>query len=84
MNCDTGHLVRNLEMVDVLERSKYQRLTDEYIPAAGKKLNGADEAMVSLTSGGKLSQFAGETRKERRKNKSLFTRSQKLERRRSI
>lgn len=77
MNCDTGHLVRDLEMVDALERAKYQQLPDEYIPAAEKKLNGADEAMVSRTSGGKLSRFAGKTRKERRKNKALYERQQK-------
>ena len=77
MNCDTGHLVRHIEMVDALERAQYERVPDRLVAAAEKKLNGANEAMVSLTSGGKLSQFAGETRKERRLNRKLYLRQQK-------
>jgi len=77
MNCDNGHLVSRLGMIDTSERSRYVMLPDHLVVSAKKKLNGADEATVSLTSGGKLSRFAGETRKERRKNQSLYNRQQK-------
>ncbi len=47
--------------------SNYEPVPEELNVAAQKKLAGKDEAMVSLTSGGKLSKWAAKTRKEKRK-----------------
>jgi len=69
MNTDTGHLVdMNFDEMKRL----YEKNTDyEPVPknlrhAAGRKLNGKKEAMVSLTSGGKLSRWAASKRKKKR------------------
>ncbi len=45
----------------------YEPVPKELQTAAKMKLGGKDEAMVSLTSGGKLSRWASKKRKEKRK-----------------
>lgn len=64
MNPSTGHLMRiredwGREQMEYLEGQGY-----EPVP---KELAGRDEAMVSLTSGGKLSLWAAKRRKAKRK-----------------
>ena len=66
MNCDTGHLVRDIDKMEEACLAKYNKIPSELIHAAEYKLNGKDEAMVSLRSGGKLSGFAAMTRNQRR------------------
>ena len=84
MNCDTGHLVRDLEMVAMFDRQKYNQIPEQLTPYAEKALGENDEVMIPLKSSSKLATFAGETRRERRMTKSLFTRQQKFERRKSV
>lgn len=69
MNCDTGHLVTQemLKKMDELHRLQYEAVPLELEDAAIRKLHGKEEAYVSLTSGGKLSRFAAQNRKQRRK-----------------
>lgn len=69
MNCDTGHLITE-EMFKRLSAEKQQAYVGvpaDLEPAAIRKLQGQDEAYVSLSSGGKLSKFAAANRKHRRK-----------------
>lgn len=65
MNSDTGHLVRDLEMVPPHLRAGYERLPADLHGAAERKLAGRDEAYVSRRSGGKLSRFAARTRRKK-------------------
>lgn len=68
MNCNTGHLVTQ-EMIDAMDarhRGEYTPVPENLHHAAVAKLAGKQDAHVSLSSGGKLSKFAGETRKQRR------------------
>jgi hypothetical protein len=65
MNVDTGELIR---------LRQHQSASGDYVivpatlkPAANKKLAGEDNAVVSLSSGGKLSKWSRKKRKERRK-----------------
>lgn len=71
MNPYTGHLVRIQDAVEPKEKefrdNGYEPIPPELEGAANKKLAGKGEAMVSLTSGGKLSKWAAEKRKARRK-----------------
>lgn len=75
MNTDTGHLVRltpkeeeeKLKMLNE-RRAGYEKLPEELNKAAEMKLGKNDEAFVSLTSGGRLSTWARNKRKARRKN----------------
>lgn len=64
MNPNTGHLI---DLRDSPIPEGYFGLPKELEYAAKLKLNGQDEAMVSLTSGGKLSNFARDKRKEKHK-----------------
>lgn len=75
MNVNTGHLI-NSEMFKTLQEAAqegninfadYTPVPEELELAAMKKLAGQQEAMVSLTSGGKLSNWARANRKARRK-----------------
>ena len=70
MNVNTGHLVNN-EMLQIMRESfpqeDYTPVPQELESAAAKKLDGKPEAFVSLTSGGKLSSWAREQRKKKRK-----------------
>ena len=71
MNCDTGHLVTQ-EMLDLMkehERLAYAAVPLELETAALLKLHGRSEAHVSLTSGGKLSKWASQTRQQNRKQR---------------
>lgn len=63
MNADTGHLI-NLGENDIAPEN-YTPIPEELIIAARKKLNGKNETYVSLTSGGKLSNWAKEKRKKK-------------------
>ena len=66
MNPNTGHLVdldRNSTMSPPLDA--YIDIPPELSRAARRKLAGKSEAMVSLTSGGKLSNWAKEKRKKK-------------------
>lgn len=68
MNCNTGHLITQ-EMMDEMtaeKRKEYDCVPENLRYAANRKLSGKQEAHVSLSSGGKLSKFAGQTRKQRR------------------
>ena len=85
MNIDTGHLKRlqaegETEVKKLMEELKnmgYHEVPTELKGAAEKKLAGRDEAMVSLTSGGKLSKWAAQKRKERREAEKAEEASQK-------
>ena len=70
MNINTNHLVTNerFQAMQELQREEYTPVPKELEPAAAKKLAGKPEAMVSLTSGGKLSNWAGAQRKKNRKS----------------
>ena len=62
--------IEPFEKLDELKREKakdYEQVTKELEVAAKRKLKGKDEAMVSLTSGGKLSKWAAKKRKQKRK-----------------
>lgn len=70
MNPDTGHIVSlpdTEEMMRIYKDMGYEPIPEELQPAANKKLAGQNEAFVSLTSGGKLSKWAADKRKIRRK-----------------
>lgn len=79
MDVNTGHLIsgeslklyeKHLRELRELEKEpiqNYEPVPDELHLAAKKKLAGKDEAMVSLTSGGKLSKWAAKKRKEKRR-----------------
>lgn len=82
MDVNTGHLVsgvgyQNLYqhlMNDVPEHLQaiidgYKQVPKELERAAELKLAGCDEAMVSLTSGGKLSRWAAQERAKERCNR---------------
>lgn len=66
MNCNTGHLITSemLQAMQNIKREEYVPVPQELEHAAVRKLDGKPEAMVSLTSGGKLSKWAGTQRKK--------------------
>lgn len=70
MNSDTGHLVTG-ELWDQLKNlpgvRAYEELPRQYHEAARRKLAGAQEAYVARASGGKLSRFAAQRRKDKRR-----------------
>lgn len=72
MNPHTGHLTTDITFIT----SEYKQVPADLEHAARLKLNGQPEAHVSLTSGGKLSNWA---RKERnaakRKRKQELTKA---------
>lgn len=57
----------NQEELENLYRQGYEEIPKELEAAAKAKLAGLQEAMVSLTSGGKLSKWASGKRKAKRK-----------------
>lgn len=76
MHPGTGHLVsvetpdsqsraERRQMEQELAKKGYEPVPKELERAAQKKLAGKSEAMVSLTSGGKLSRWAADRRKVR-------------------
>jgi hypothetical protein len=65
VNPYTGHLVRLQDNETPPEQ--YEILPEQLNRAARRKLAGKNEATVSLTSGGKLSKWAAEKRKSKRK-----------------
>ncbi|TGE35911.1 hypothetical protein E4K67_22610 [Desulfosporosinus fructosivorans] len=67
MNINTGHLITS-EMFQELQPKDFMPLPEELESAAQKKLAGKPEAMVSLTSGGKLSKWASEQRRKKGKS----------------
>ena len=78
MDTETGHLVTS-EMLDAIlkkdpkKAEKYTPVPEQLEGAAKKKLAGKNEAMVSLTSGGKLSKWAAHDRREQAKKKARKT-----------
>lgn len=91
MNPSTGHLVgmggetaRRVfgEPVTYEEiRNKgYEPVPPEMERAAARKLAGKDEAMVSLTSGGKLSRWAAGKRNERKAKNRMAKESRRKNR----
>jgi hypothetical protein len=75
MNTDTGHLVDMQEgpfkdKLKKLAEQGYEPVPPELNHAAKVKLAGRHEAMVSLTSGGKLSRWAAKERKKKQKTKT--------------
>jgi len=86
MNCNTGHLVTAERMahMDEVMRRGYMSVPTELQTSAIRKLNGADEAYVSLTSGGKLSKFAAQQRhieKQKRSSRSKSRQARQSRRR---
>lgn len=69
MNVDTGHLILTdkREELKSLMKQGYEPVPEELSRAAKRKLAGEKEAYVSLTSGGKLSNWARKKRKARKK-----------------
>lgn len=71
MQPNTGHLVDTTEAdkktLKKLQKAGYEEVPSELQEAARRKLAGKKEALVSLTSGGKLSRHAAQLRKKRRK-----------------
>ncbi|MFB9273404.1 hypothetical protein [Cohnella cellulosilytica] len=69
MNVDTGELVRLQEQERKrLVCGEFEPIPAELRGAAEKKLAGSDRAVVSQSSGGKLSKWARLQRKKRRKS----------------
>jgi ABC-type enterochelin transport system substrate-binding protein len=56
-----------LQQWEEAKEQGFEQIPPELESAAKKKLAGNDSAMVSLTSGGKLSKWAAKRRKEKRK-----------------
>lgn len=79
MDPHTGHLVELLP--DESLPDGYERIPPELERAAQLKLAGRKEAQVSLTSGGKLSQFARDKRRAQQKKKAKNRRQRKESRR---
>lgn len=83
MNVDTGELrvviessnkestlskiSRLAKEMEELQKEGFTPVPPELEPAAIKKLAGQSQAVVSLTSGGKLSKWAAQERKKKRK-----------------
>lgn len=65
MNIDTGEL-RMFRQGEQIPR-EFIPVPPTLAPAARKKLNGNDSAVVSMSSGGKLSKWAKSQRKKKRK-----------------
>lgn len=68
MRIDTGEL-RNIENLKEMVKAKAEGFEEvpEYLNKAAKlKLKGEKSAMVSLTSGGRLSRWAASKRKKKR------------------
>ena len=93
MNVDSGELRMFKELVEaesdmaVLARTNaqiipegFERVPPELEEAAKKKLAGKDSAMVSLSSGGKLSKWAAQKRKEKRKAAKLSRKANRKKR----
>lgn len=77
MNVNTGHLITGANLKAMMDDRPLREMVDlfnQYTPvpehlqkAAETKLAGKDEAIVSLTSGGKLSRWAAQERKKKKK-----------------
>ncbi len=65
----TGKMLEELKKSDPEEAKRFIGVPGELNRAAKRKLAGKDEAMVSLTSGGKLSRWASKQRKKRKMKK---------------
>jgi len=68
MNVDTGELVRIQFAPSDPGGFDLEVVPAELQAAAEKKLAGCDRAVVSLSSGGKLSKWARQERKKKRKS----------------
>ena len=75
MDTESGHLVTSEMLEEILKKDsekakKYTPVPKSLEEAAKKKLAGKNEAMVSLTSGGKLSRWAAHDRREKKRKKA--------------
>jgi len=78
MQPNTGHLVdinklsegKTKEEIEKLQEELakigYEEVPESHVAAAKRKLAGKSEAHISLTSGGKLSKWAAQKRKEKK------------------
>lgn len=86
MNVNTGHLITSeriqamQEFQQEFQQKGYMPIPQELEPAAEKKLAGKPEAMVSLTSGGKLSKWAGAQRKRSKSKEKMVKESRRRNR----
>jgi hypothetical protein len=83
MDVNSGHLITDeayREMQDFQQRN-YTPVPKELQSAAEKKLADKTEAMVSLTSGGKLSKWASEQRKNKRKSRAKIAKQSRKQNR---
>lgn len=69
MNCDTGHLVRELEMVEADARAEYKRVPKRLAAQAESELNGEPEVMVDLKKKTPLTNWANRTRNQRKRDR---------------
>jgi hypothetical protein len=68
MNVDTNHLIQLQEQkLKEYQDKGYEEIPPELYAAAQQKLAGRSEVYVSKTSGGKLSKWAADKRKAKRK-----------------
>ena len=69
MNVNTGHLITSemFQAMQEFQREEYTPVPKELHSSADKKLAGKSEAVVSLTSGGRLSKWASKQRKNKSK-----------------
>ena len=79
MNINTGHLITDegYQAMQDFQQKDYMLIPQELESAAERKLAGKPEAMVSLTSGGKLSSWASEQRRSKRKSRSKIAKESK-------
>ena len=77
MNIDTGEVRRILGDAEMKQATDegFEPVPNELRDAADLKLAGNDSAMVSLTSGGKLSRWAASRRKKKRQQEKAARRS---------
>ena len=73
MDVDRNHLIDGdiFKELGKIEKEKYTSIPPELQTAAEKKLAGNSSAFVSKHSGGKLSKWAAQKRKEKRKSQKL-------------
>ena len=76
MNTDTGELISAEKFARLAEeeKKKFTPVPERLSRAARRKLAGKDQAMASLTSGGKLSRWAAKKRKAKRRATKLARR----------
>jgi hypothetical protein len=73
MDTRTNHLVtsQQLDSMDQSAKEAYEPIPNHLIKAAVLKLGGTKEATISKHSGGRLSKWAAQRRKEKRRTEKL-------------